>query len=335
MYEIHPLMTINSAHSLFQPVSLPFSKIYRIVRDEGVEVIHAIMDYSLNSAMAAFVSKVMDIPFVCTFQDISVRTTNSIIDTGIDFYGRTVERLIVKRAKKVILLTKSLISRAKKLGVEESKIAIIPSGVDYVHFDSDRPEVRKKATILRNKLHIDDNIVVGYTGRLVPEKGLSYLVLAMKQIQREYPNTILLVVGDGPQRLRLERMAKDLGIRAIFSGWQVDVSPYHAIMDIFVLPSHFEGLPNVMLEAMAMKKPVVATNVGGNADLVVNGENGFLVPVRNNGRIASALEKLIENSDMRMRMGDINRQIVEKNFSWEIVVPKIEKLYDTLDNPSK
>lgn len=335
IYEIHPLITIHSIHSQAQPLSLPFSKIYRIVRDEEIEVIHALMDYSLNSAIAAFVSKVMGIPFVCTIQGVGARTTNPIINAGIDLYNRTVERLMAKRAKKVILLTKSLISRAKKLGAEEGKIAIIPSSVDYVHFDPGQPEVKRKAAMLRNELNIGDNIVVGYVGRLIPLKGLTYLMLAMKQIQDKHPNVVLLVIGDGPQRPQLEMMARDLKIKTIFTGWQADVTPYYAVMDIFVLPSLFEGLPNVMLEAMTMKKSIVATQVGGNADLITNGENGFLVPIRDNQRIASALEELIKNSDMRMRMGDINRQIVEKNFSWEIVVPKIEKLYNSLNNTSK
>jgi len=176
-------------------------------------------------------------------------------------------------------------------------------------------------------LKINDEVVIGFAGRLVPAKGLNYLFSALKQIQDKHPNIAFLVVGDGAQRIELETLAKELKVKTIFAGWQSDMLPYYALMDIFVLPSLFEGLPNVILEAMAMKTPVIATDVGGNPDVLSNGENGFIVPARDVSKLAFALTKLVENDDMRAKIGMKNRQKVEKDFQWSRTVEKIEKVY--------
>lgn len=326
MFETSPWITVES---LGYPISLPFSKIYEIVREQGVEIIHALGDLSINTASAAFVSRITNVPFVYTIQGIGVRTDNLLVDALVELYDRTIERLVARTARRVILLSKHLMSRATKLGIKKSNAVIIPSGVDTNYFDPQRSEVKKKATTLRNELNISSNkTVIGFVGRLFPVKGLPYLISAVKQIEHEHPNIVLLIVGDGPQRADLEMMAKDLKAKTIFAGWRTDTLPYYAIMDIFALPSLFEGLPNVMLEAMAMKNPVVATNVGGNVDLIIDSENGFLVPVQDYQGIASTLKKLIEDAGLRKRMGVINRKIVKQTYSWDMIVPKVEKVYN-------
>lgn len=323
--ETRPLITI---HSIGYPLSFPFSRVYKLVRKEGVDIIYTLNDLSTNTAIAALVSRLTNVPLVYKIQGIGSTTNHLLVDTLVKVYCMTVERLIMARAKRTILDSKCLVSEAIRSGVKKGSIVIIPYGVNYGYFDPERLEVRKNGTLLRHKLNIDGKIVVGYVGRLVPVKGLFYLILALKQIQSEYPNVVLLVVGDGPQRKSLETTVRDLGVKAIFVGWQSDVLVYYAVMDIFVLPSLSEALPNVMLEAMAMRKSIVATEVGMNPDLIINGRNGFLVPVQNPEQIGSALKKLIENSDLRRSMGLISRQAVKETFSWEKIVPRFEKLCD-------
>ena len=104
--------------------------------------------------------------------------------------------------------------------------------------------------------------------------------------------------------------------------------PSYSLMDIFVLPSFSEGLANVLLEAMAMGKAVVATRVGGNPDIVTNGENGFLVPAGDSKSMSSALRQLIEDDGLRRRIGAQNRQKIEKHFSWTATVKRIERVYN-------
>ena len=325
MFEINPFVTIYSIpHSL----SFPLSAIRRLVRECNTEIIHALMDYSTNTAVASFVSKVTDIPFVYTVPGMGTRTSSFVVNALAECYDWTIEHFISRNAKKLILLSKSLISRTRKLSVPDSKVVVIPSGVDCTRFDPRRPEVRRKAVELRNDFDIgQEDVVVGFVGRLVPAKGLSHLLAAINQIKREFPKVVLLIVGEGPQKAELQRMARDLDLKTVFTGYQTDTPSYYTLMDVFVLPSFFEGLPNVVLEAMAMEKPVVATDVGGISDLVMDGENGFLVPTRDTGQVASALRKLITDEGLRVRMGKAGRGMVQKGFLWDDIVDKLEMVY--------
>jgi glycosyltransferase involved in cell wall biosynthesis len=325
MFEIAPFVTI---HSIPHSLSFPVLQIHKLVQEHDIEIIHALMDYSTNTAGSSFVSRVTNVPFVYNVQGMGTRTGRFVVDALAEGYDWTIERFVSRNAKKLILLSKSLISRTRKLGVEDNKVVVIPTGVDCTHFDPKRPDVERKAAKLRSDFHIsEDDFVVGFLGRLVPAKGLVYLLAAIKQIKNEFPNVVLFIVGDGPQRAELELKAKEVKLKAVFSGYQTDTPPYYSLMDAFVLPSFFEGLPGVVLEAMAMEKPVIATDVGGTSDLVADGETGFLVPVENAERIAFGLKNLIVNSALRFEMGRVSREIVEKGFQWNAIAAKVEAVY--------
>jgi len=330
VFEIKPFTTIYSVpHSL----SFPLLKISRLVEALGIQVVHGLMDYSTNTAVAFLVSKAAKIPFVYTVQGMGTRTERVVVDTLAELYDWTIERSISQNAKKLILLSKSLVPRTRKLGIPDENVVVIPSGVDCVQFDPERQEVREKATVLRSNLHISHNdFIVGYIGRLVPAKGLPYLLEAVAKIKRTNPNLVLLLVGEGTEKVNLQAMADDLGIRAHFVGYQTDTLPYYALMDVFVLPSFFEGLSGVVLEAMAMEKPIVATNVGGTSDMVCNSKNGFLVHPRDFEGIASALEKLISQDDLRLNMGKVGREIAKKDFQWDNIVDRVETVYKEVVN---
>lgn len=329
IFEIKPFVTI---YKIPRTISFPLLRLRQIIKKQSIDVVHAPNDGSTNVVAAAIVAKSTYKPFIYTIQGPGTRTGHLLVDTLADLYDYTVARWLAREAQKVVLLSKSLISRAEKLGIERSKTVVIPSGVDSKHFNPERYEVKKKASQIKNQFGISDETVIGYVGRLYPAKGLTYLFHAVKKLQKRYGNIILLIVGDGALRNQLEAMARDLNIRSIFTGWQRDTAPYYSIMDIFVLPSLFEGLPNVILEAMAMKIPVVATKVGGNPDVLSNRENGFLVPVRNVQKLAFALEKLIEDDALRAKMGAMNRQKVEACFLWSKTAEKVEKVYRETTN---
>ena len=324
IFEIKPFVTI---YKIPRTISFPLLRLRQIVKKQNIDVVHAPNDGSTNVATAVMVAKSTYKPFIYTIQGPGTRTGHPLVDTLANLYDYTVDRWLAREAQKVILLSKSLISRAEKLRIERSKIVVIPSGVDSRHFNPERYEVKKKASQINNEFNLDDEIVIGYVGRLYPAKGLTYLFHAVKKIQERYRNIVLLIVGDGSLRNELEVMARDLNVRSIFAGWQRDTAPYYSIMDIFVLPSLFEGVPNVILEAMAMKIPVIATKVGGNPDILSNGKNGFLVPVRNVQQLALALEKLIGDDNLRAQMGAIERQKVEAQFLWSKTAENVEKVY--------
>jgi glycosyltransferase involved in cell wall biosynthesis len=154
--------------------------------------------------------------------------------------------------------------------------------------------------------------VVGFVGRIEPGKGVLDLVRAMRGVDAR-----LVIVGDGPERPSLEAELQLLGIddRVQLAGERDDVRDLLADADIFVLSSVSEGLPVSVLEAMAAELPVVASRVGGVPELVADGENGFLVPPGNPDELAAAVGRLVEDRDLRRRLGAVGRVRAETRFN--------------------
>jgi glycosyltransferase involved in cell wall biosynthesis len=211
----------------------------------------------------------------------------------------------------------------------EDKIIVINSGVELEKIKDLSLEERQN---LKRELGIPEkSFVVGTAGRLEPVKGPEFLMEAAKDILSNYPQTYFVFAGDGPLRQRLERKAYELGINTNmrFLGWRNDVTRVISIYDIFVFPSLNEGMGRVLVEAMALGKPVVASNVGGIPDLVTHGKTGFLVPPKNPGQLAKYIQILIEDEGKRKRLGQAGKEMA-LNFKKEIMVEKIAELYDKL-----
>lgn len=328
LIEINPFATI---YSIPHTLSFPVMQLSRIIKEQDIDIVHALNDHSTNVASAAISAKVSRRSFAYTLQGITTRIGHPLVDSIVALYDLTIERWVATSANKVILLSNALMPAAvNELKINPEKIVVISSGVDTSHFDPERPDLKAKASQLRDQFNLGDEVVVGYVGRLFPAKGLTYLFSAIKEIQAENPNIALLIVGDGAQRNELETMAKSLKVRTIFAGWQRDVAPFYSLMDIFVLPSLFEGLPNVVLEAMAMRNALVATKVGANPEILSDDENGFLVSPRNFSELATALKSLIEDDGLRAKMGIANRRKVVESFQWSQTVDRIEKVYSEI-----
>jgi glycosyltransferase involved in cell wall biosynthesis len=190
--------------------------------------------------------------------------------------------------------------------------------------------VRKFATVsekqkaeLRQRLRIDDRTrVLLCVGRLSQEKGHADLIRALPTMRELAGNTPLrlIVVGEGPERLRIEQLRSSLNLTDVVTlvGQQNDTSPYYAIADVFLLPSHSEGCPNVLLEAMAAGVPVVATAVGGIPEVVTDGRDAILVKKNDLDGLASATVNLLNDKQLRDRL---------VSFAGEIIARKTPEAY--------
>lgn len=173
--------------------------------------------------------------------------------------------------------------------------------------------------------------LVGEIGRLCDVKGQRELIAALADV----PDVRAMLVGadleqDGAFQVELERRAADLGVRdrVVFAGRRDDVPDVLAALDVVVLPSLTEGLPLVVLEAMAARRPVVATSVGGTPELVVDGETGLLVPPRDAGALADALRRLTGDRALRERMGEAGYRRVRERFSADATTGRILEIYE-------
>jgi sugar transferase (PEP-CTERM/EpsH1 system associated) len=179
-------------------------------------------------------------------------------------------------------------------------------------------------------------IVLGSVGRLAGVKDQATLIRAVAVMIARNPirggRLRLVLGGDGPTRQELEELARALGLsrQVWFAGNRSDVPAFLRIMDIFVLTSLGEGISNTVLEAMATALPVVATNVGGNPELVTPGVTGFLVPVQDPASLATAVERYCDDAALRVQHGRAGRQFVESTFNWDRCVGEYLEVYDEL-----
>ena len=217
------------------------------------------------------------------------------------------------------------------VGVPESRICLICNGVDTQRF---RPATTR-AGVLPSGFAREDSLVIGTVGRLEAVKDQLTLVKAFVELVRSLPEgerLRLVLVGEGSLRAAIEALLTEAGLtrQVWLAGARDDVPALMAALDLFVLPSLAEGISNTVLEAMACGLPVVATRVGGNAELVEEGKTGFLVERDDPTAMAVALAGYVHNSDLRREHGTAARQRIEAQFSLDGMVARYTDLYDEL-----
>ncbi len=218
-------------------------------------------------------------------------------------------------------------------GVSPARVLVVSNFVDEGAFT--RMSSSAKAQI-RGELGIpSDALVVGCIARLAPVKDHATLLRAVQLLHGRLPRLHLMLVGDGETRTELEALATQAGIadRVHFAGFRPNEPNLHHVFDVSTLASVSEGFPNSLVEAMAAGRPVVATAVGGNVD-AVRPETGFLVPVRAPEELASAIERLLSDEDLRLRMGAAAREVAHREYHAGSVIPQLEELYLTLARTS-
>ncbi|WP_054031626.1 glycosyltransferase family 4 protein [Desulfatitalea tepidiphila] len=209
--------------------------------------------------------------------------------------------------------------------ISRKKIVMIPNGIDRKLFQYNfNPKLKRDELGLTRK-----GPIIGLGVRLTEQKGIIYLLRAMPNLIRRYAEITLLIAGDGPLRQNLLKEAKKLGISShvLFLGPRLDMTEILSVLDIYVLPSLWEGLPMVLLEALAVGIPVVATDVGGVSTAIKNGITGLLVPPGEPDRISAAVINLLDNDCLRNSCIQNGRQLFEQDFTAEKMVKRYEDLY--------
>lgn len=256
------------------------------------------------------------------------------VDTGvpviqhnrIDVSLNPIEIRIANRSlRKIVCVSDGVRQSLVAQGIEPQICAVIHNGIS----SDTRP--RLTPAEVRAKSEIGDEFLVGTVGSLVRRKRVADLIQVISVLVRDKHRPVkCLVVGEGPERSRLIAEAEKLGIsdRITFVGFQDDAISYINALDVFLLPSEKEGLPRVILEAMLVAKPVVASRVVGPSELVVDGQTGYLIPLGEIRMWVDALEALIRDAALRKCMGEAGRQRVLERFSIERYVTGVEAVFD-------
>jgi len=298
--------------------------LWRLLRRERPQVVHT--HTSKAGAVGRLAAWLAGIPLV-------IHTPHGHIFYG--YYGtvgsaiiRLLERLLAKITDRIVTLTDrggQEHVHYKIAGAE--KFATVHSGIDLARFRS----VQVDPAVKRKELGLPpDGVIVGTVGRLVPIKGVQWLLKAAPRVLAPFPQACFVIIGDGPLLGELRQMTSKLGIglRVVFLGAREDVPECLAALDLFVLPSLNEGMGRVLLEAMAVGCPVVATRVGGIPDIVADGTTGLLVPPRDERALAEAILTLLRDRSRRAAYGEAARRHVDGRFDVETMVRRVERLYD-------
>jgi len=244
---------------------------------------------------------------------------------------RNLERLASRWCDKMIFISQPLIDwcLAERVATED-KIVKIYSGIELDRFLPARKDLRNE---IRRKWNINEgDEVIGIVSKLWEGKGHGTLLEAFKSIKSTFRNARLVVVGEGYLYDNLVGRVDHLGLgdSVLFTGFQKDVSQIMTTFDVSVLPSFFEGMGRVLLEAMALEKPVVASRVGGIPDLVQDGVNGFLVTPGNVKELAEAIKRLLTDKALAKKMGKEGRKRISERFSADQMVQSIDSVYRQL-----
>lgn len=297
---------------------------------------------------------------------INPNSTNKICSIRMSFmdlyyyykswFLQKIGRWAMRRAARIRVISRAIFNQVRAQGIGEDKIRLVSLRADLDLFN---PRHNTKIRLNTNDTNSTNKIVnIGYIGRLVDGKGLEDLLHAVANLKGQiFPtfrsgssisrpnqrdsgeigtNFKLLIFGTGLLKPELKRMAQELEISDLVS-WR-GLVPYGKVpealaeIDIFVYPSWHEGFGRSIMEALAMEKPVVATNIGGIPDLVQNGENGFLVEPHNPGQLAEKIKILAENKTLREKFGQAGRAWIAENFEWREGIQKFAQLFLGLDN---
>ncbi len=297
-------------------------RIFQIVRSKNIKLVHA---NSLKSAIISGIGARLDnVPLVWHVRDF----------LPVGFFRQLFTRLAYLLATKVIVNSKAVGEIFRFLQKDPNeKVKIIYNCIDP---DLYNPDV--DGNDLRRELNIGTNIaLIGFIGRVHPEKGIEYLIRAVREVIKIVPEVRLLIVGDtalGKEEYqkRMRDLSAELGLadRILFLGYRKEVVKIMAALDILVLPSLREPFGLVSLEAMAMKKPVIATNTGGSPEVIIDGKTGLLVAPRDSCAISSAIIKLLKDKELARRMGATGRKRVMNFFSPESTISSVQEMYDKI-----
>jgi len=294
--------------------------VIRAVDDFQPDLIH-VQHISLLLWVANFIKALFDINFIVTAHGTGILTASerkTYIPLSQDALGRT---------KKIVSVSGDTKRRMLNVFGNEftSKTRIIPGGI---HLENFPPE--KEIKIINKRYKLKGKKVILFSGKLSEIKGVDYLIKAAEDIKGD-----IYIIGDGPEKKNLEDLTYKMKLDNVhFLGYmgeekKEELKEFYYRADVLILPSIVdEALGLVILEAMSAKTPVIATRKGGIPLIVKHGMNGFLIRSKNSREIAETCNKLLENDDLRKKMGEMARQTVEEKFTWKKIARKCIRTYE-------
>jgi len=292
--------------------------IHSILRTHRFDLVHT--NGYFADIVGFIASKALNIPIISTCHGFISNDRKLKVYNFMDIQA-------LKFFNKIISVSEKLKDDLTGKGVSPHRIVVIENAFGG---NSNQELFIENRKTKRKTLNISDvDFVLGYVGRISEEKGINYLILASSMADRMGIPVKVLIIGEGPEKGRLEELAKIEGIedKIIFTGFQTDIENWFPAMDCFVLPSLTEGTPMSLLEAMAHGIPCVASKVGGIPQIIDSGEDGILVPPGNPEEIKEAINTLYRDEDLRDSISKKAKNKIINKYSIDEWIEKIESQY--------
>jgi len=292
----------------------------RLVRERQIDIVHA-HEYK-SDFLARLLAKFEPVILLATVHGWTGCTRRERL-----FYF--VDKRLLRGFPRLSAVSDQIRQTLVDAGVREDRIHSIPNAIDTTVFHRDAAMVKR----VRDSLGLGPHdVVIGAVGRLEPQKRFDVLLQAFARIRSKRPDLRLLIVGEGGERTNLEDARNRLGLAdsCRFLGHRADIVDLHHAFDLFIQSSDYEGTPNAVLEAMAMETPIVATDVGGTAELIQYRVHGLLVRPQDPVALAQAMEQALRDSEATTKRRSAARQRVEQEFSFDKRMQVVEAIYERL-----
>ncbi|MGB9464245.1 MAG: glycosyltransferase family 4 protein [Candidatus Acidiferrum sp.] len=287
-------------------------KIRELVRGGGFDLVHANEAHAVSAVWLAGAYK--SVPFL-----ISRRV-------GYPIGKSRASRARYEAAARIIANSKWVAEQAANSGAQRDKLTVVYEGAEIPprFTDAQRRAARSRWGVS------EEAPLLGCVGVLLPDKGQEWLIRSLAGLKKDFSSAKLLLAGDGPCRVKLESLARELGVAesVLFPGFVKDVESAYAALDVFLLPSFFEALNNSLLAAMAYEIPSIAFNRGALGEIIEHEKSGLLVSGPDVPEICCAITKILRDADHASKLGQEGRKRVNENFSAEQMVNGIVRVYE-------
>jgi glycogen(starch) synthase len=328
------LANLNTVYALFR-------KIKSIYHYDGFDLIHA-HSPSLCGLAALLFTKTTNIPFAyeirAFWEDAAIDAGKLSLNSWQYRISRFLESILIKRAKAIITIATHLQEDIAKRRGSNSGVFLVPNGVDPQRF---HPIPRDRA--LEEKLHLKPQPVIGFIGSFYRFEGIEVLLTALSVLERQNASYKTILVGDGEMSIEWRTLSRSLGLsNVIFTGRikHEDVPRYYSAMDVLVYPRNRERITELVtplkpLEAMAMGKLVIASDVGGLKEILSGGEGGLLFPAGNHLELARLLREVCEHLPSYKHVAENGRKIALRRYSWDKHIHQYVNIYTNVLRSAK
>lgn len=285
-------------------------KLYKLLKKKEINILWCSLFHA--TILGRIIGKLAKIPIIINWEHSE--RFNGLYRATLNKITSSLSNVIIADSEKVASQFKN------RLKISSRRVKVIPiGGLDLKNYYK-----------LNTKK--DTKCIIGSVGSLREPKGYPYLIKAAKIVTEKYPEAEFIIAGEGPAKEKLEQLILRTNLSSNFKllGYQSDIPKILSKIDIYVQPSLWEGLCMTVIEAMAASLPVIASDVGGISESVINGRTGFLTPPKNPEILAKKIVHLIENPNLRKKMGEKGRKIVEEKYPLNKMIVKIENLLDKI-----